>query len=108
MAELADALDLGSSDFGRKGSTPFVRTIFVQGQIGVKVMFKKLGISAFAALIALSTMSITEAASSDTELNTLCHRGGSYYHHSQDREYNDHADGDCYNDGYCGRGRGCW
>lgn len=28
MAELADALDLGSSAFGRGGSTPFTRTIF--------------------------------------------------------------------------------
>ena len=27
MAELADALDLGSSAFGRGGSTPFTRTI---------------------------------------------------------------------------------
>jgi hypothetical protein len=26
MAELADALDLGSSAFGRGGSTPFTRT----------------------------------------------------------------------------------
>ena len=28
VAELADALDLGSSAFGRGGSTPFTRTIF--------------------------------------------------------------------------------
>ncbi len=27
VAELADALDLGSSAFGRGGSTPFIRTI---------------------------------------------------------------------------------
>ena len=70
-------------------------------------MLRKLGISAFVALIAFSTLSIGEAAPFDTELNALCHRGG-YYHHSQDREYNDHADGNCYNDGYCGRDRGCW
>ncbi len=29
VAELADALDLGSSAFGRGGSTPFTRTIFI-------------------------------------------------------------------------------
>lgn len=28
VAELVDALDLGSSDFGRGGSIPFTRTIF--------------------------------------------------------------------------------
>ena len=27
MAELADALDLGSSAFGRGGSTPFIRIV---------------------------------------------------------------------------------
>ena len=27
MAELADALDLGSSAFGRGGSTPFIRIL---------------------------------------------------------------------------------
>ena len=30
VAELADALDLGSSAFGRGGSTPFTRTIFAE------------------------------------------------------------------------------
>ena len=65
-------------------------------------MLKKLAFSAFAALIALSTLSITEAASSDTELNALCHRGS--YCYGQDCE---DSTGDCYNDGYCGRGHGC-
>ena len=36
MAELADALDLGSSDFGCKGSTPFVRTILFR-RINVRI-----------------------------------------------------------------------
>ena len=31
MAELADALDLGSSGESRAGSTPVIRTVFYQG-----------------------------------------------------------------------------
>ena len=102
MAELADAPDLGSGDFGRKGSTPFVRTI---NPIGVKVMLKKLGISAVAALIALGTLSVTEAATADNGQNELCRRGGYCY----DQNYsNGDNNGNCYDNGYCGRGRGCW
>ena len=69
-------------------------------------MIKKLGVTAMAALMALATLSITEAAPSNGELNTLCHRGN--YCYSQDCENSNGNTGDCYNDGYCGKGRGCW
>ena len=36
MAELVDALDLGSSVFGREGSSPFIRIAL--GYIGVKTL----------------------------------------------------------------------
>ena len=69
-------------------------------------MLKKLGITAMAAFMALATLSITEAAPSNGELNTLCHRGN--YCYSQGCEDNGNTNGDCYNDGYCGKSRGCW
>ena len=69
-------------------------------------MLKGLGIGALAALIALGTLSITEAASSDREQNAaLCCRG-SYCYNQNDN--NGNRAGDCYNDGYCERGRDCW
>ena len=67
-------------------------------------MLKKLGISAMAALMALATLSITEAAS-DNEQNALCCRG-SYCYNQNDN--NGNCNGGCYNDGYCERGQGCW
>ncbi|MBR2179862.1 MAG: hypothetical protein IJ862_05670 [Selenomonadaceae bacterium] len=68
-------------------------------------MLKKLGISAMAALMALGTLSITEAASSDDNQNALCCRGS--YCYNQD-DNNGNCAGGCYNDGYCDGNRGCW
>ena len=67
-------------------------------------MLKSLGISALAALMALATLSITEAASSN-EQDTLCRRSG--YCYNQDDSSSD-CTGGCYNGGYCERDRGCW
>ena len=39
MAELVDALDLGSSVFGREGSSPFIRMIY--GFIDRNIFFLK-------------------------------------------------------------------
>ena len=69
-------------------------------------MIKKLGISAVATLMALSTFSITEAANSDD--SSYCRRDGYCYN----QNYN--SDNGYCNDGYgcgnngCSRGRGCW
>ena len=45
MAELADALDLGSSAFGRGGSTPFTRTFFCGSSSVVEYDLAKVGVA---------------------------------------------------------------
>ena len=45
MAELADALDLGSSAFGRGGSTPFTRTLYCGSSSVVEYDLAKVGVA---------------------------------------------------------------
>ena len=45
MAELADALDLGSSAARRGGSTPFTRTILISYTVRVKISYAFCGSS---------------------------------------------------------------
>ena len=71
-------------------------------------MLKKLGIGAFVALMALGTLSITEAASSNDNQNPLGCRGGYCYNQNYN---NSNANDDGYCGGnYCRRdgGCGCW
>ena len=72
-------------------------------------MLKKLGISAMAALMALGTLSITEAASFSDNQNALCHRGSYCYNQNYNSNNSDDNSGYC-GDGYCrgNGGRGCW
>ena len=71
-------------------------------------MFKKLGISALAALMALGALSAVEAASSGDNQNALCCRGGQggycYNYNNNSDNNGDYCDGN-----YCrNNGRGCW
>ena len=65
-------------------------------------MLKKIGFAAIAALMAIGTLSITEAASGDTE--NLCCNGRYCYNQSNQSDDNGN-----YCGGYCGgSNRSCW
>ena len=67
-------------------------------------MLRTFGIAAVVSLMALGTLSITEAASSDNNLNDLCCRGSYCYN----QNYNENGQNNSYNCGeYCERERGC-